>query len=114
MYEKKTVTLGEAADAIVKNGLPKFKGWEQKGKSGEVLSACSIAQGAINLGCTYDSLSRALHEIWVFNGDHAEIHLDTFIIRLNDQTGKSVAEIGEEVRRRVGALYDLPLTVTQR
>jgi hypothetical protein len=106
-----TITLAEAADAIIKNGLPKHKGW-QKREGGKVVAACAIAQGARNLGCTYASLSSALRAIKVFDGGSTEKPLNDFIIELNDTTSTEVAEIGALVRARIMALRDFPLTVT--
>jgi hypothetical protein len=108
----KTVTLGDAVDAIIENGLPKYEGWEKRDKKGELVAACSIAQGARNLGVTYSSLSRALAAIDVFDGASTETHLSSYIMRLNDGSSRSVKDIGEEAARRVKALRGLPLTVT--
>lgn len=109
-----TVTLQEAVDAIVKNGLPKARVWEKHDSNGKLTGACSIAQGAINLGCTYASLEKALKEIYVFNGGAREMTLSSYIIRINDSTPKSVEDIGKEAARRVKALPNLPLTVSAR
>ena len=57
----KTVTLGEVADAIKKNGLPKYQGWEKR-VDGELVGACAIRQGALNLGLDYSSLDIALRD----------------------------------------------------
>lgn len=108
---QKTVTLGEAAEAIIKNGLPKHKGWEKR-DGGKVVAACAIAQGARNLGVTHESLNRALKEVYVFNGGQKEETLSAFIIHTNDGTETPVEAIGLEVKRRVGALWDMPLTVS--
>ena len=103
----KKVTLLEMAQAIQMNGYPKIKG-----SMGNEQGACAIGQGAINLGVSPDSLYSALNQLNIC-GWYKDRAGDS-VMSLNDNTNKSVGEIGKQLVKFAEKWPDLEFTVVER
>lgn len=110
----KEITLGELADAIEKNGLPKFTGSfydieeigpEAPHQPAYIVAACAFGQAAINLDVSAPDLFNNVNELMyaesVGNSPEGDFFIGDYVVRENDHSTQTLPEIAAKLREKI-------------